>query len=193
MSYDCGKFQVDLTSVTPVTSRDRWKCDSIVTRSDRLENGRNCFVLITQSMLGGFQVDEILLRFCHIYTCQAMSQVWHLWHWLEICHSHSSWPNLRLRTGLRGKGPWKSTFDTLVPFCQEFIQLLSNKKPRPILPPLAISMSQKPPSMTTVFDTKHLRPLSSWSDLVEILSHFHQSRDVTGVTHVTSTWDLSQL
>ena len=163
-----------------------------MTRSDRLENGCNFFVLITQSMLGGFQVDEILLWFCHIYTCQAMSQVWHLWHWLEICHSHSSWPNLRLRIGLRGKGPWKSTFDTLVPFCQEFIQLLSHQTPRPFSPLQAIVTSQKLPSMTTVLNTKHLRPFTSRSDLVTILSHFHLSRDVTGVTLVKSTWNLPQ-
>ena len=54
MGYDCGKFQVNVTSVTPVTSRYRWKYDIIVTRSDQLKNGCKRLVLSTIVMLDGF-------------------------------------------------------------------------------------------------------------------------------------------
>ena len=39
---DRGQFQVSVTSVTPVTSRDRRKCDTLKRGSDRIEIGRKC-------------------------------------------------------------------------------------------------------------------------------------------------------
>ena len=192
MGYNCDKSQVDVTSVTPVTSRDWWKFESISTRSDQLDNGRKCLVSNTVVMLGGFW-DIEMAKGGKIGRGFLFDSSW-----------INSWQNgtsvskvlfqgpLPLKPILRrrlGHELWLWQISGWFDKCHTCEVTLQVKmwQYRDI-----VGSTRKWSQLFCIDNTVHAGWFSGRWDLVTILSHLYLSSNVTGVTLVTLTWNLPQ-